>query len=360
MILGYISDRDNIIKIKRKIGFCYCLQAITGLKDEKTFYFNKAISILKEIISTDLNLSDEEMSLIQYDLALVYVYYNNENYYEDLKEFVNKLENKLKEKTDLPCSKDEAYFLLGIFYENEFYKYFYTEDLKKTKECYSNALNLKTKVEEQDMLQRVLSLCYKEHAAYFYFRYAVSTVFPQNSDKMYPHMTDDLLKAVSIYNELLSTITSEEFPSIYFRAVKDLARCYMFLDEPQKAYDNLKKIIYMDDECLDILLYGSYIFAKLDLNKEDINILLKRYHRLVDYYNEKSDIENMCETKFELVICYYILLKKQNNKDYYDKGRKILDELINKYYGYFNTKRDGLIDEYNKLYEEVEKNSIID
>ena len=359
-MLSYTSDRDNIIEIKRKIGFCYCLQGIIGEKDEENFYFDKAVSTLKEIFSMNIELSNEDISFIQYDLATIYLYYDDEIYFDELKKFANTLENKVEEKADLPCSICEAYFLLGMFYEKEYNINHYSEDLKKAKEYYSNALNFETKEDNPDMVKRILSFQYKECAAYFYLRYADHLLIEAskksneiNDNTVVVNYFANLWESVSIYNDLLSTCSPDKFPSIYFRNVKDLARCYIFLNEPQKAYDNFKKFIYMDDEYLDQWITGSYIFATLELNQEDIDILLKRYHRLIDYYNEKSNIEEMCEKKFELMVCYYELFESQKNREYYNYGKKILDELNDKYYGYFNTKRDGLIKEYNKLYEEI-------
>ena len=128
-----------------------------------------------------------------------------------------------------------------------------------------------------------------------------------------------------------------------------------FLEDYDKAYVDFKKFIYFDDEGLDYLLQGCYLFASITLTQEDNCILLERYNRLIDNYNNKSDIENMCETKLELAMCYYFLSERYESRDYYDKGKKILDELSIKYLGIYNTKRDEDIRRLNEMYKDLDK-----
>lgn len=353
------DNLNNFFQIKKQIGLCYMVQGNIEQGEKQNLYFDNAISTFQEILSMDDVFSKEQLLELQYYLAMTYIFYENETYEKELKVLINLLEDKLNENANLPFNKDEGYFLLGMFYESRFYKDYKSEDFEKAKEYFVNALEFEVEIENLDTIEKGLSLLYKENAAYFYLRHAnhISVNLSTYSyDEMVYIYNEDLRTAILIYEDLLSVCSYDIYPDIYFRNVKDLGRCYILLDEKEKAYDEFKKFIYLDREDLDPNLSGSYLFTTLELNQEDIDILLKRYYRLVDYYIEISDINEMCEAKLELLSCYYVLYNKQKNIDYYKKGREILDELNNKYYGYYNTKRDGIIEEYNELYNENGKN----
>lgn len=253
----------------------------------------------------------------------------------------------INKNSELPCSISEAYFFLAMFYEQMFYINFDSTYLENTLNYYINALKFQPKIKNPNLMQLLQSYNYKEHAAYFCFRYAIHSNIAQTD-----YNRKELLnKSVDIYNDLLSTCNPDKFSTIYYRNLKDLAKCFLFLGEYENAYKNFKKFIYKDDKNLDKYLKGCYVFATLDLIQEDIDMLLHRYNRLLESYNSEADIENLCEVKFELLICYVELSIHQNSKYYYNEGKKILEELKNKYYGNYNTKRDKFIDQIEEMYK---------
>lgn len=347
--LNYTRDDNIIIEITRKIGFCYCLQGIFSDTIKKEFYFGKAIMEFNSILaSDDYVMTEEQKFFIKYDLALVYINNYTELYYEYLQKVADELEKMIQENIKLPCSKSEAYYFLGMFYEKVFYTNFDEEILYKIQNYYNSALEYKTEIEHIDLAKRILLFNYEEHAAYFCFRYAVSLY----NNNEYIESKTYFEKACAVYNSLLSDCNADKFPDIYYHNLKDLARCYLFLKEYDKAYSMFKEFLYKDNEKLDIYLNGCYIFTTLELTQNDINLLLKRYERVLAYYEKKSDIENLSEMKFNVFLTYLELSICQDSSYYFEAG-KILEDLKNNYYGNYDIKIDKQIDMYEKRYNDV-------
>lgn len=352
-MLDDIMDEDLSFEINRHIGYCYFFQALFKPSDKKDLYFNNAVSVIKKILSSDNELSYNQEFNAKYDLAIIYIFYDFELFYDELQDIIKQLENDIIQNRDIPCALYEGYYLLGMYYEHEYYMKFQNEDLDKTIAYYEYALDSETDIDDDSMIGRYMQYLFKEKVAYCYLRHAAYLIVEQNVSNDSMFFKQSLNKAISIYDELLTLCNTEKGMAVYYKSLKDQARCYYLLNEPDKAYDNFIKFIYVDNKDLDYLLTGCYTFANLDLTQQDQEILLERYNRLVKSYSGRSDMGNMCDTKFEQVACYYFLSQRTGDEAYFKEGKKILNELKGKYAGYLNARRDEDLKRYDILYKQM-------
>lgn len=347
-ILSYVDyDEKNYIGLNRFLSICYFMEGLKDL-DKKDYYYDKSIEISKRLLFSDIELTEEQLFEIQYDLGLAYVFSENELYFDDLTNVIYNMESKMEQNENILSNLGEDSFLFAFYYDEKFKRNHQKDDLNKAINYYDKSLK-DEKIVRNDTIERNAHYYYKIRATECYFRCALDDMINKNDI----NKIQNFKKSIDIYNDLVNVCDYNKDPYIYYLSAKQLARCYYFLNDKDNAYKNFVTFIYYDNIDLDYLIKGSYVFAVLDINQEEIDILLNRYNRLMNKYQEESDITNLCEVKFELVVCYYFLSEKQNSINYYLSGKAILDEINEKYIDYYEADKKELIKNYNDLYNDL-------
>lgn len=343
-MLGYINNSDYYIEVKKMLGKCYVHQADKEHGEQREVYLNKIILLYKDLLSNDTKLPENQIFEIQCELLSTYYYYTDDEEYVDFfEEIAKKVENELGKidiSSPILCDK---YVILGRYYFIRFNEKKNYEDIEKAKEYYTYVSDFKMDIKIENSNHKKILFADKVQAAEFFRAYAINVL--QNSDEEYKAI---LAKDVLMIKEVVSFCSYDQFPEVYFQSMQELGHCYLLLYDYENAYDCFKKFIYMDDTNLDRWLEDAYKFVQLELNQEDIKILLTRYQNLINYYNMKSDIIKVYKAKLELMVCYCCLYEKQNDNEYYNKAKKLLNELYDKYYGYFDMELDRALDNCNK------------
>lgn len=352
-ILFYLKSENERIKMSILKCFCYLQEALQlDTNDEqKNLYLSNCIPILKGI-QINKNASEKQINKANLLLGMAYFFLEDELYSDELEKCIDFLESSYQENSG---AFYDGSFLLGMYYENKYNSSLEKRYLEKAMNYYEEAINGllgndDINIEEKDAVNIL-----KSKAAYFYLRYAMETMIEGKED-----IQAFLEKSINIYNDIIASCDIEKDMKLYCNSLKEQARCYCLMEVfygkyAGKAYDNFIKFIYLEDENLDDLLIGSYIFLLLDVSEDDINMLLKRYNRLLDNYNVLTDIKCIVEIKFDLVNCYYILTMKFQSIEYLNEGKKLLQEIYSNYYDYYSFERKEEIDYYNDFFREMEE-----
>lgn len=355
-ILGYVKSIDEKKYVELLIwkGSCYLDEMFLLLlenDDQATFYAEKSISVLNDVLLNEGEISKKQLIRIKYTLGMAYLFLGDEENSEELDGIISFFEGANKDElTEIWYGS--VSMLLGMYYENKYYGKQSEIDLKKTLQYYEETINYMSNLEDINSQEKSVLKLIKEKVANFYMRQAFNNI-AENKESL-----EFLEKSILLYDELMRSCNINKETKLYYQCLKDQGRCYYYMETiyekyTGRAYKNFVKFIYRDEIYFDSLLVGSYVFLELNVTDEDVEMILKRYYRLLEAYNESLDFKMVAEIKSDLVMCYYILAKKQHNIEYYTEGKVLLDDIYCNYLDYYNEKRLGAIEEMRVQYEKL-------
>lgn len=311
-----------------------------GFNPEHLDYIEKAIPYLKQAEQS----KDTEIIYQSYlFLVLAYTEEQTDLYASDLLRIVNILENSDRnERSDLLKLK---YLILGIYYENEFFKDFDEKAMENAAMYYekSSAISIPP---ENSIEDYVFNLA-EERTAYFYLKCGAHEI-PFNTQKAQAYLT----KSRDMIMQLLAQTDSNTNSALYLQYLKIQAKSECLLgmltgDTATVLHGNelFQEIIYVEDSSLDYLVLNvgpTYTGTGL-YTEDDWQKLNEKYNRFLRSIQNTNDLETVANIKYDLMICNYYNAKYLEDEKYQEQGLEYLNELDNVYYRYLNTaKRENL------------------
>lgn len=341
------EDKKEKIKLYILQGHIYlCI----GMIEKNDSYLENAVFEYKKVLSLDDIVSKTQIITVKSGICISYLDIDNKIYNKEVEQIIEDLE---KENADLKENLI-GQVCLGIYYAEEYFNNFVNSDLENALNHYEIAIEIEKDFSNQNIVENNFYIILQEKLANLYFRYASQNIFDDNF-MLY------LEKSIYIYNNLLDFYEPKKNKYNYYKCLKEQGRCYIFLKEENenlkiayliKAYNNLKTVLYFDDKELDDLILGCYIFVPFcNVNNADINMLFSRYNRLLKKSLVLSDKNTIRETKFNMLCCSYFWWIKSASKKYYKIGKQLLKEIKNKYYDFYNSAQQQLINDIETIYK---------
>lgn len=329
-VLNKIDNDELYIRFSVLKGISLFCKAInTSNYQKKNIYFEKIIFLCQNIYSEQNEIPDEQDITLKYLLGFSYLYLDDERYDEDLKNIEKefRISRKNKSYKEYP----EIALFLGTFHHYDYFKNISEKSLNKAISYYSYFVEESNNEEFLFLIGKDIRIFYKKEIAQLYLKAAELKVIKEKKREA----VDYVKKSVSVFDDVLSNCNVKKDPEIYYHSIKDQGRGYCLLAMLEsllgskkhdlyleKAYKNMKLFLYADLEKFDGVMQGVYIFYYTDLNNRDIDMIIKRYNRLKQYYENIVDLQKTAETGYEIAYFYGLMAEKTNNIKYLRKGKK--------------------------------------
>lgn len=341
------DDEDKLYLINYNKATCYIL---LGFSESNNEYLEKAIKILDLLRLKETKYSKEYNNTIRILLGEIFLYLEEPVYRTKLEVIVNELEEVVKNGG---YQYELALYFLGSFYYEQFEKTVNEEYLLKAEKYLSEGT--KNDVLIIDNSEEYLLFHYMLEKVAF----CLCKISMQPSKLRSDESIENLERAIDIYYYLINNVDINKSMEDYLKYKKYLGRCLIFLGDFQNNNDYiyqgvemLKYVINFKDEKFDSIIVGiGYIYIMTNIyEQEDINMLFKKYNRLLMKYDTENNITEIVELYKDMAISYYFLAKQNRDTSYYDKGIEIIELLENQYYPMVNELNKYAIDTLKELY----------
>lgn len=305
-----INNEYGYIELAILKSTCYFYEAVILHEDEKEIKelcLDNCVSAIQDLLK-NYDMTRKQMFRAKICLGLAYIYFNDELYFNDLKEIAVDLEEQLKSSSDLLI--DDLMFFLGMYYEEKSRRDYLEEDFNNTIYYYEKAIEYNKNSENLNVLSDDVNDLFILKIANFYFEFAI--IEDTNEDY--------LKKTISIYDEVISIFNDVQ--DIYHESLDRQGICYMLLyiwhrntheqyrndvcyeciDYSDKAYKNFGTILNNSKEDATYLSIYHNIFLELNPSLDDVVGLLEQYIKIQEVEKEKKDIY------YKMMLCYCELI----------------------------------------------------
>lgn len=341
-LLYICKDDDKVYILTYNKALCYLCYAE---KNNDRAFIEKAIQVLDDIKDVENESSKDYKNCIRVMLGYSYSLLDEPTYKSRFDDLMWEIENDTSSSANL----DFVYYLLGSYYYDKFIDTGEQVYLANAMNYFRKGIEIGIDFKNIDTNENFLYNKMLDNAGYCYFKYGAGIMDSNVDDGM-----EYVKQAIDIYETLFAAQDPNKDIYMYFYYKKQLARCYLIAGISSQdvellriSYEYIENIISTDEEILDDHLIGlvPYYVYFSEYNQDVVEILIKRYNRLLEKYTFTTDLYKAVEARRDLVNIYFKLGKTSGNQEYTEQGKIIFKDLMDNYYSLVNATYREFIDD---------------